>query len=550
MEASQSFSFRHLSGYVHVAGLERERHPRAQGSHCRSARSAVRLDRLTEEFNSQKTPSNSTSRSSVAPRQRVRPHCAKVKVQKLLWIAILLLQVPSYAKAQGCAGIPIEHFIFIVQENHSFDNYFGTYPGANGIPPGTALADFPGGALVNFPFLMKTAAVPHDLPHLWITAKVDFHNGAMDGFMWGEYPQGYSYYGKGIPVPTPNPSLVQIVERPGVPSPSAVQNKKVRESKTQEVLSPNGFIDDEDEAAPNVGAQNNALNPATPQASPDPANRPTWVKYTLGYMDNTIIPNYWQYAANFTLCDAFFSAITSGSVPNHLYMVAAQCGGLVGNDNIVNVTTQGNVGIFSFPSVIELLGQSGVTWKYYTGSTTPGIETTWNLLPGFKAYADNPDLSNKLVQTAQFYTDLAKGKLPQVCWLVPNVAESEHPPQNVQNGMWYVTKLINAVMQSSYWNSCAIIVTWDDYGGFYDHVPPIQTDEYGFGFRVPAIVISPYSRSGVIIHTQYDLTSPLKLIETKFDLRPLTERDGASNTMLECFDFTQKPLPPYIITPP
>src|SRR5260370_15303034 len=143
MEASQSFSFRHLAAYVHVAGLARERHPRAQGSHCRSARSAVRLDRLTEEFNSQKTPSDSTSRSSVAQKQRVTPHCAKVKVQKLLWIAILLLQVPPYAKAQGSAGIPIEHFIFIVQENHSFDNYFGTYPGANGIPPGTALADFP-----------------------------------------------------------------------------------------------------------------------------------------------------------------------------------------------------------------------------------------------------------------------------------------------------------------------------------------------------------------------------------------------------------------------
>src|SRR5260370_28737278 len=150
----------------------------------------------------------------------------------------------------------------------------------------------------------------------------------------------------------------------------------------------------------------------------------------------------------------------------------------------------------------------------------------------------------------QFYTDLTKGTLPQVCWLVPNVGDSKHPPKNVQTGMWYVTKLINAVMQSNYWNSCAIVVTWDDYGGFYDHVPPIQTDSYGFGFRVPAIVISPYSRSGVIIHTQYDLTSPLKLIDTKFGLPPLTERDGASNTMLECFDFTQKPLPPYIITPP
>jgi phospholipase C len=177
-------------------------------------------------------------------------------------------------------------------------------------------------------------------------------------------------------------------------------------------------------------------------------------------------------------------------------------------------------------------------------------ETNWNLLPGFQAYSGVADLSQNLVPTSQFYTDLANGTLPQVCWLIPNATESEHPPQNVQTGMTYVTTLINAVMQSTYWKSCAIIVMWDDYGGFYDHVPPIQTDQYGFGFRVPAIVVSPYSISGAIIHTQYDLTSPLKLIETKFGLSSLTTRDGASNTMLECFDFTQTPLPPFIITPP
>jgi phospholipase C len=113
--------------------------------------------------------------------------------------------------------------------------------------------------------------------------------------------------------------------------------------------------------------------------------------------------------------------------------------------------------------------------------------------------------------------------------------------------MWYVTGLVNAVMQSNYWQNSVIIIMWDDYGGFFDHVPPPNVDEYGYGFRVPAIVISPYSRSGVVIHTQYDLTSPLKLLETKFGLASLTPRDGTSNTMLECFDFTQTPLPPVII---
>jgi phospholipase C len=114
-------------------------------------------------------------------------------------------------------------------------------------------------------------------------------------------------------------------------------------------------------------------------------------------------------------------------------------------------------------------------------------------------------------------------------------------------GMKYVTTLVNAVMQSPYWQNCAIIITWDDYGGFYDHVLPRQTDAYGFGFRVPCLVISPYALSNTVVHTEYDFTSILKLIETKFILSSLTGRDRAANNMLDCFNFSQTPLPTDII---
>lgn len=114
--------------------------------------------------------------------------------------------------------------------------------------------------------------------------------------------------------------------------------------------------------------------------------------------------------------------------------------------------------------------------------------------------------------------------------------------------MWHVTELLNAVMRSKYWNDTVIIVTWDDYGGFYDHVPPPEVDKYGFGPRVPTLVISPYAKSGFISHTHFDFTSPLKLIETRFGLKPLTERDHRSNDMLDCFDFKRKRLPPVTIT--
>jgi phospholipase C len=465
-------------------------------------------------------------------KRRLSAYCKSV-------VAGVLFGLP-HANAQGSASIPIEHFIFIVQENHSFDNYFGTFPGANGIPAGTALADYPGGPLTNQPFLLHEETVPHDLDHGWLTAKVVWGNGAMDGFLWGEYNEGTKYYGKGIPVPTPNPALVKLQKK---------RTASQRQAKVNgEILSPHGFADDEDEDAPDVEEQNEALRAtdAVPSSSPNPKDRPKWVIDTLGYWDNTIIPNYWEYARKFTLCDAFFSSLTGPSVPNHLYIVSAQSGGLV-NDESIGKT---KLARYSFPSIIELLGQGNVTWKYYSG-TIPTLENIWKPLPGFRAYAESIDknfkLDSHLERTSEFYKDLKAGTLPQVCWLTPTPALSEHPPSNIPEGMWYVTDLVNAVMESSYWKNCAIIIMWDDYGGFYDHVPPVQTDEYGFGIRVPALVISPYSNRGVV-HTQYDLTSPLKLIETKFGLPPLTARDAMSNTMLECFDFTQTPLPPVIIT--
>jgi phospholipase C len=451
-----------------------------------------------------------------------------------LILAGLLFELPH----ANAADIPIEHFIFIIQENHSFDNYFGTFPGAAGIPAGTALPDLPGGPAINKPFLLTRDHVPSDMPHSWVSSKLDYDNGQMDGFLWGEWPQARAYYGSGIPTPKPPRSLIHWYGNRNLRTaiPSAPQAK--------EVLSPNGFTDDEDPDAPDVEEQNEALSAAqaVPSATPNPADRPKWVLDSISYMDDTIIPNYWDYARKYTLCDEFFSSIGCSSLPNHLYSIAAQSGGAAGNLGL----SRGRPISFYFPSVIEMLDQGNVTWKYYCGSN-PTTTSIWNPLPGFEQYTKDHTLLSHFVLTSQFFHDLQAGTLPDVCWLVPTVKLSEHPPESVPRGMWYVTSLVNAVMRSSYWANCAIIIMWDDYGGFYDHVPPPQVDQYGYGFRVPAIVISPYSLN-TVVHTTYDLTSPLKLVETKFGLSSLAQRDAQSNTMLECFDFTQTPLPPDIIT--
>jgi phospholipase C len=470
-------------------------------------------------------------------------------------VAVLFVGLLYGLPRANAQAIPIEHFIFIIQENHSFDNYFGSYPGANGIPAGLALADLPGGPLVERPFLGQSSV--HDLSHSWVAAKLAYDNGAMDGFLWGEWGAAQSYYRKlyGITTPQPNPKLVQIrtKKKPASSSTGRVTNASPADEQ-KEVLSPSGFIDDEDPDAPDVEEQNEALeaSQSAPRGTPKLSTRPSWVINTISYLDYTVIPNYWEYARKYTLCDAFFSSLTGPSLPNHLYSVAAQSGGLAKNPS--GATRDLQQYNFLFPSIVDLFGNANISWKYYDGSN-PKVQYLWNPIPGFYKYEretypkEKDRIGPHLLPTSQFYTDVKDGNLPDVSYLIPNAPESEHPPADVRTGMWYVTDLVNAIMESRYWPTCAIIIFWDDFGGFYDHVPPVQTDKYGFGFRVPAIVISPYSLSGHVIHTQYDLTSILKLIEIKYGLFSLTPRDGTSNSMLECFDFTQTPLPPVIITP-
>jgi phospholipase C len=358
------------------------------------------------------------------------------------------------------------------------------------------LPEVPDGPLVLAPFL-ATTKTPHDMQHSFQAAAVAYDNGLMDGFYWSAYRQSVAYYAQGIAIPQPNPKLVQIVPTP-TPTP-------------------------------------------TPPGTPP--KQPSYAINAVSYYDSTFIPNYWNYAQHYTLCDNFFSALRGPSQPNHLYIVAAQSGGIANNiDQAEDKCT------YLFPEIMDELIQAGVSWKYYTGQAHPHQRFIWNPLPGFPQISGNPTQFANVVATNQFFTDVTNGSLPQVCWLIPSGPNSEHPPQDITVGMAYVTSLVNAVMQSQYWSSCAIIITWDDYGGFYDHVPPVQTDKYGFGFRVPCLVISPYALGNTIVHTQYDFTSILKLIETKFLLSNLTGRDNSANNMLDCFNFSQAPLPTDIIT--
>jgi phospholipase C len=280
---------------------------------------------------------------------------------------------------------------------------------------------------------------------------------------------------------------------------------------------------------------------------------------TAGYYDARDIPNYWDYARRFTLSDHFFSSLNGPSLPNHVYMVAAQSGGLVVNVNSVKKLEKAldDPDGFSFASIVTRFKNADISWKYYVDTTgiknpkrkseQPKQFTLWNPLPGFKKIRDNPALMAHMVDQSQFYRDLQEGTLPAVSYLIPTYLDSEHPVATPRRGMWYVTQLIDAVMKSPYWKNSAIFVTWDDYGGFYDHVPPPQIDAFGLGPRVPALVISPYARPGYIDRNVYEFSSILKFIETRWHLNHLTARDDHAKPMLAAFDFDQKPLAPYVI---
>lgn len=433
--------------------------------------------------------------------------------------------------------IPIKHFIYIIQENITYDHYFGTYPGGDGIPPDTRLAYLPGGRPQVVPFHLHATSIPHDLNHSWQAAHLAYDGGKMDGFLWAEWPAAMRFYWKGQ-LPGVDPE--DIV--PSDENEQAVERDLKNANSARRGLPRGG----DGEGAAEAGGQAASTRPAMGLGgvgAPPRLPPPRWVINTVSYYDWHEIPNYWEYARRFTLCDHFFSSLAGPSEPNHLYTVAAQSGGLVNNPGR---GIAGEDGVFTFPTMAELLQDSGKTWKYYDEKPNPHRHSLWNPMPGFKKIADDPKLMAHLVSLKEFYDDAKSGNLPEVCWIIPTFADSEHPPADSARGMWHVTQIVNAIMQADAWNNCVIIVTWDDFGGFYDHVQPPQVDKYGYGPRVPALIISPWSRGGVC-HTIFDFTSPLRLIEKRYGLKSLAERDSQSSDMLDCFDFGRTPLPPDVI---
>jgi phospholipase C len=290
-----------------------------------------------------------------------------------------------------------------------------------------------------------------------------------------------------------------------------------------------------------------------------------------------------------------FEPNASWSLPEHLFMVSEwsakctkygdpmSCQNALQNPDSTQTSKKQGLTVprpnYAWTDLTYLLHKANVSWKYYVADGTQpdceddamtctpkpqnaGTPEIWNPLPYFDTVKQDGELNN-IQAISNFYNDAEKGTLPAVSWIVPNGKVSEHPTALVSVGQAYVTGLINTIMQGPDWNSTAIFLAWDDWGGFYDHVVPPQVDENGYGLRVPGIVISPYAKKGYIDHQTLSFDAYVKFIEDDFlsgqridpktDGRPDPRPDVRENAsqlgdLIDDFDFNQSPRPTMVLS--
>ena len=390
-------------------------------------------------------------------------------------------------------AFPIKRVVFIIKENRSFDHIFGRFPGVRGTTTGMYLGEE-----------IPLGPVPddyEDIPHSWEASLKAANEGAMDLF------------GPGV-----------ITELP-----------------------------DDFETAQRE------------------------LDYAYSQFRAADIPNLWRLAEEYVLADDFYASSWGASFPNHLFTIAATAGGAhnapkpqdpqvladrleagyakswgcdAGEGNLVEVfDAEGESEFvppcFDFLTEGDLLNDAGIPWAFY-GATNTQYGYIWSSYNAIRRYREDPAMWERHIRPVDDLIDhIDAGLLPPVTWVTPKGILSDHPGGNSWcHGYNWTTEVVNALMRSDMWKDTAIFLTWDDYGGFYDHVYPPAVDTQGFGVRVPLLVISPYAREGFILETPGEFSSILRFIEDNWGLTQLTERDANADNLVGAFDFAQAPRDP------
>jgi phospholipase C len=394
-------------------------------------------------------------------------------------------QGPTAAFVRPQAPGLIQHVVIVIQENRSFDNLFNGFPGANTVQSGLGS----GGSQI--PLAPISFTVPYDIIHGLTEFENSYDGGNMDGFDREHFklvspPVGYT--------PPPNPQY--------------------------------------------------------------------------GYVPPSETQPYWDMASQYVLADNMFASNVDSSFVAHQYLIAGQAQNTVnlpsrspwGCDAPAGTTIpvmNGSRQIFAhvapcfpsggttqYPTLAGELDQQHLKWRYYAPPPT-ATGYLWSAFDAVSAVRNGPEwATNVIAPSTTFLSDVRGGKLAAVTWIVPGLSNSDHSGSRSALGPKWVSQVVNAVGTSPLWKSTAILVVWDDWGGWYDHVAPAQVDFDGLGFRVPLIVISPYAKTGYVSHVQYEFGSILKFAEGTFGLSALAASDSRANALdPDCFDFTQAPRP-------
>ncbi|MBV8531205.1 MAG: hypothetical protein JO104_07795 [Candidatus Eremiobacteraeota bacterium] len=378
---------------------------------------------------------------------------------------------------------PIQHVVIIVQENRTVDNLFQFLPGANTQAWGPALHGNKRIALQSEPL-----AVSYDLRHAHSAFVTEYNGGGMNGFEL-EYCKG-----------------------------------------------------------------------SCPR---DPA---------FAYVPQSDVQPYYTLAEQYAFADNMFESNQGPSFPAHQYLVSGtstvsdtspnkaaenpttSSGGETGGCDspagslvsVINPAGQEPSNLKTYPcfhrsSIMNEMDAAGISWKYYQAKPGAGL---WNGVDAiYSIWSNRQEMAaNVIAPSSQVLTDVANGQLADVVWVTPTDQASDHPDGNNGSGPSWVASVVNAIGTSQYWNNTAIFITWDDWGGFYDHVMPTIYNSNELGFRVPMIVVSPYAKNGYVSHVQHEFGSILRFIEETFNLPSLGTTDARADDFSDCFNFTKKML--------
>jgi phospholipase C len=371
-------------------------------------------------------------------------------------------------EARAATTTPIKHFIFLMQGGRTFDNYFGSYPGADGPPSGTCqamMAGRPKDGCVR-PFVLSGIQAP-PLNASGTVVSRQYNDGAMNGFV------------------------------------SAYQEE----------------------------GRNGTL--------------------AMGFYNRRELPFYWNTASNYVLFDHFFSSALQGTRVNRSYWVSAAPP--PGDGQQIPASGYG-----SQLTIFDRLQAAGISWKFYVQdynsnatyqtapAAGPNTQTVRVPLLNYARFVDDPVLRKHIAGMGQYYKDIADRTLPAVAYIA-SASDDERSGRSIPAAQDMIHNLVTQLMQSRYWDSSALMWSYDGSGGWYDNVAPPRAGSAQLGLRVPALLISAYARKGQVNHTVLDYTSALKFIERNWRLAPLTSRDARATSLASAFDFAAAARPPLIM---